>query len=304
MSRSSAVSSLLLLISLSGIGCDAANSQMGAKAKQPSVPVVPGPVDADAPEEFTTTESGLKYRIRRKSDGKKPTSKSMVTVHYRGRLNDDAGDIFDTSYGTGGIPVQFGVGGVIPGWAEGLQLMSEGGMIELEVPSDLGYGQRGQPPAIPGNATLHFIVELVTVGDDVKPPETMSHEGHDHLSGESNPSDDTVPEGFTATASGLKYRVTKESNGRKPKTTSTVKVHYRGKLTNGTVFDESYKRGTPAEFQLSGVIAGWTEGLQLVGEGGTIELIIPGKLGYPNGQPPQIPPNATLHFTVELLEVK
>ena len=132
----------------------------------------PGPVDKDAPEQFTKTDSGLKYRIRRKSDGKKPTSKSMVTVHYRGRLNDDAGDIFDTSYGTGGIPVQFGVGGVIPGWAEGLQLMSEGGMIELEVPSDLGYGQRGQPPAIPGNATLHFIVELVTVGDDVKPPET------------------------------------------------------------------------------------------------------------------------------------
>jgi FKBP-type peptidyl-prolyl cis-trans isomerase len=177
-------------------------------------------------------------------------------------------------------------------------------MIELEIPSDLGYGDRGQPPTIPGKATLHFIVELIKVGDDVKPPEPVGHEGHNHPSGESNPADDKVPEGFTATASGLKYRVTKESKGRKPKASNTVKVHYRGKLTNGTVFDESYKRGQPTEFPLNGVIAGWTEGLQLVGEGGTIELIIPGKLGYPNGQPPTIPPNATLHFTVELLEVK
>ncbi|MBC8114649.1 MAG: FKBP-type peptidyl-prolyl cis-trans isomerase [Candidatus Saccharimonas sp.] len=177
-------------------------------------------------------------------------------------------------------------------------------MIELEIPSDLGYGERGQSPAIPGNATLHFILELIKVGEDVKPVD-HKHEGPDHPFGEASPpEDDKVPEGFTATASGLKYRVTKESQGRKPNAANTVKVHYRGKLTNGTVFDESYKRGAPTEFPLSGVIPGWTEGLQLVGEGGTIELIIPGRLGYPNGQPPQIPPNATLHFTVELLEVK
>jgi hypothetical protein len=119
MLRGSAVSVLLLLVALSGVGCDTANPKAGAK--KPSVPVVPGPVDADAPEEFTTTESGLKYRIRRKSDGKKPTVKSLVTTHYRGWLNED--EIFDTTYGTGGTPAQFGVGGVIPGWTEGLQLI-------------------------------------------------------------------------------------------------------------------------------------------------------------------------------------
>ena len=304
MLRGPAVLALLLLIVLSGVGCDTTNYQTGAtRAKKPSVPVVPGPVDADAPKEFTTTESGLKYRIRRKSDGKKPTAKSLVTTHYRGWLNDD--EIFDTTYGTGGTPAQFGVNGVIPGWSEGLQLIGEGGMIELEIPSDLGYGERGQPPTIPGNTTLHFILELITVGDDVKPPETVSHAGHDHPGAESNPADDTVPEGFTATASGLKYRVTKESNGRKPKANNTVKVNYRGKLTNGTVFDESYKSGKPIEFPLSGVIAGWTEGLQLIGEGGSIELIIPSNLGYgAGGHPPAIPPNSTLHFTVDLLEVK
>lgn len=304
MLRGPAITAFLLLIVLSGLGCDLVNSQQSASAKKPSVPAVPGPVDADAPEGFTTTKSGLEYRIRRKSDGKQPTAKSMVAVHFRGRLNDEHGDIFETSYGTGGTPAQFGVSDLIPGWTEGLLLVGEGGMIELKIPGNLGFGEKGQPPAIPGNATLHFIVELIHVGDDVKPTETHKYDGPEHPVEEAAPSDEKMPEGFTATASGLKYRVTKESNGRKPKATDKVKVHYRGKLTNGTVFDESYKRGKPAEFPLNGVIAGWTEGLQLVGEGGSIELIIPGKLGYPNGQPPTIPPNATLHFTVDLLEVK
>ena len=305
MLRRPAVTALMLLIVLGGFGCDSASSQKLASSKKPSVPVVPGPVDADAPEEFTTTESGLKYRIRRKSDGKKMTPLSLVTLHYRGWLDD--GEIFDTTYGTGGTPIQVTVGsgvtGTNRGWAEGIQLIGEGGMIELEIPSDLGYGSRGQPPAIPGNATLHFIMELVKVGDDVQPHD-HKREGPESPGGESHPLDDKMSDGFTATASGLKYKVTKESKGRKPNVASTVKVHYRGTLTNGTVFDESYKRGKPIEFPLSGVIAGWTEGLQLIGEGGTIELLIPGKLGYPDGQPPTIPPNATLHFTVELLEVK
>ncbi len=304
MLRGPAVLLLLLPIVLSGFGCDSAMFGESAKTKKPSVPVAPGLVDADAPEEFTTTESGLKYRIRRKPkpDGKKPNPKSAVTVHYRGWLDD--GELFDTSYGTGGTPKQFAVNGVIPGWGEGIQLIGEGGMIELEIPSDLGYGDLGQPPYVPPKATLHFIMELIHVGDDVKPPEKHKHDGHDHPDGESSPTDDTVPEGFTATASGLKYRVTKESKGPKPKPTNTVRVNYRGKLADGTVFDDSYKRGMPAEFQLKGVIAGWTEGLQLVGEGGSIELIIPGKLGYPEGRPGVIPPNATLYFTVDLLEVR
>ena len=94
--------------------------------------------------------------------------------------------------------------------------------------------------------------------------------------------------------------------GSHPKATNTVKVNYHGWLDDGGVFDSSYKRGEPIEFPLNGVIPGWTEGMQLVGEGGMIELLIPSELGYgargtPGGP---IPPNATLHFLVELLEVK
>lgn len=117
----------------------------------------PGPADPDAPDEFTTTESGLKYRILRQSDGRKPTAADTVLCHYKGTLDD--GTVFDSSY-RNGSPIDFPLNGVIPGWTEGLQLIGEGGMIELEIPSDLGYGARGMPPVIPPNATLHFIVEL------------------------------------------------------------------------------------------------------------------------------------------------
>ena len=119
-----------------------------------------GPEDADAPKDFTTTESGLKYRILRKSDGKKPTAKSIVRVHYRGTF--DNGKIFDSSYGKMGKSIEFPLSGVVKGWTEGLQLIGEGSMIDLEIPPELGYGKDGRP-GIPPNATLHFIVELLDV---------------------------------------------------------------------------------------------------------------------------------------------
>lgn len=108
-----------------------------------------------------------------------------------------------------------------------------------------------------------------------------------------------------STESGLHYEMVEEGSGPKPKPTDTVKVHYTGKLVDGTVFDSSVQRGEPAEFPLNGVIAGWTEGLQLVGKGGKLKLHIPSKLGYgEQGAGGAIPPNATLVFDVELLDIK
>ncbi len=119
----------------------------------------PGPTDKDAPKEFTTTKSGLKYRILRKSKFKKPKPTDWVTVHYKGWLDDDT--VFDSTYPKNKVGT-FKLTTMVKGWAEGLQLIGEGGMIELEIPPKLGYGNRAQG-AIPTNATLHFIVELIKV---------------------------------------------------------------------------------------------------------------------------------------------
>ncbi|WP_231612168.1 FKBP-type peptidyl-prolyl cis-trans isomerase [Novipirellula galeiformis] len=127
---------------------------------RPELQAGTGAMDADAALEFSATDSGLKYRILRKSDGKKPTADDTVTVHYRGWLN--GGKVFDSSYERG-EPTTFPLRNVIAGWTEGLQLVGEGGMIELWVPSKLGYGERGSPGSIPPHSHLHFIVELVHV---------------------------------------------------------------------------------------------------------------------------------------------
>ena len=156
----SRILALLVLASIIGCGEQPTPKEVfPAPANQ--VQVEPGAVDTDAPEEFTTTASGLKYRIRRKSDGKKPTAENTVRVHYRGTL--DNGSIFDSSYGKSGQAISFPLSGVIKGWTEGLQLIGEGGMIELEIPPELGYGPQAMGNSIPANSTLHFIVELLEV---------------------------------------------------------------------------------------------------------------------------------------------
>ncbi len=119
--------------------------------------------------------------------------------------------------------------------------------------------------------------------------------------------DTTTPEGseWAMTDSGLKYRILTPGNGKRPVAANTVECHYKGWLDNGKEFDSSYARNETATFPLGRVIRGWTEGLQLVAEGGKIELEIPAVLGYgSNGAPPVIPPNATLHFIVELIKVR
>jgi FKBP-type peptidyl-prolyl cis-trans isomerase len=110
-------------------------------------------------------------------------------------------------------------------------------------------------------------------------------------------------DGVKVTASGLQYKVIKQGNGPKPKLTDKVKVNYRGTLIDGTEFDSSYKRGTPTEFPLNGVIKGWTEGIQLMPVGSKYEFYIPAELAYGARGPQTVGPNQTLIFEVELLEI-
>ena len=107
----------------------------------------------------------------------------------------------------------------------------------------------------------------------------------------------------TQTKSGLQYRKLREGNGKRPTANSTVKVHYKGTLLDGTVFDSSYDRGEPMEFPVGAVIPGWTEGLQLMDEGSKYMLYIPYNLGYGENPVGDIPPGSTLTFEVELIEI-
>lgn len=110
--------------------------------------------------------------------------------------------------------------------------------------------------------------------------------------------------GVKTTASGLQYEITTEGTGAQPKPTDIVKVHYTGTLIDGTKFDSSKDRGEPIEFPLDQVIPGWTEGIQLLKVGSKAKLYIPSNLAYgPQGRPPQIAPNSTLIFDVELLDI-
>ena len=123
--------------------------------------------------------------------------------------------------------------------------------------------------------------------------------------GEQYLAENAKKEGVITTASGLQYKVITEGTGRSPKATDSVKCHYEGFLIDGTVFDSSVQRGQPATFPLEGVIAGWTEGLQLMKEGGKTRFFIPYNLAYGEaGAAGAIPPYAALIFDVELIEVK
>ena len=117
----------------------------------------PGEIDGSLSTDWSSTDSGLKYRVLRLGDGGKPKPSDAVEVDYKGWLDDDT--VFDSSYRRGET-ITFPLGGVIAGWTEGLQLIECGGMVELEIPFELGYGPSGMPPVIPPSATLHFLVEL------------------------------------------------------------------------------------------------------------------------------------------------
>ena len=122
--------------------------------------------------------------------------------------------------------------------------------------------------------------------------------------GEKYLAENAKKDGVVTLPSGLQYQVIKEGNGKKPSAKDTVRCHYEGFLIDGTVFDSSVQRGEPAEFGLQQVIAGWTEGLQLMQEGAKYRFVIPYMLGYgESGAAGAIPPFAALIFDVELIKV-
>jgi peptidylprolyl isomerase len=241
--------------------------------------------------DYTTTDSGLQYYVFEEGDGPTPEEGEVVTVHYTGYLTD--GTEFDSSVGTD-QPFAFaiGKGSVIPGWDEGIGLLKTGDKGRIILPPELGYGPAGAGGGIiPPNATLIFDVELI----DIQPgsPEEFN---------------DVSEDNYTTTESGLKYFDLVEGEGETAESGMQVSVHYTGWLTDGTKFDSSIDRGQPFVFPLGtgNVIAGWDDGVQGMKVGGIRQLNIPSELAYGESGAGSgtIPPNATLVFEIELLEVQ
>ncbi len=237
----------------------------------------------------TVTASGLEFIELEAGDGTEPQAGDIVQVHYTGTLAD--GTKFDSSVDRG-QPISFplGQGRVIPGWDEGIAMMTKGSKAKLIIPPELAYGERGAGNGvIPPNATLHFEVELVDI-----------------LQGAPAAPQVVAAADFTETDSGLKYHDFETGDGTQPQSGDTVALHYTGWLEDGTKFDSSLDRGQPFAFVLGQgqVIAGWDEGVATMSVGTKRQLVIPPELGYgERGAGGVIPPGATLIFEVELLSI-
>ncbi len=247
---------------------------------------IPPPADVAAPpKDAKKTASGLSYKILAKGKASDhPLAESTVSVNYTGWTTD--GNMFDTSTKRG-KPAEFPLNRVIAGWTEGMQLMSPGDKARFWIPEELAYkGQPGKPAGM-----LVFDVELLSFKN---PPPPIPA-----------PTDVAAPPAdATKTASGLSYKVLSPGSGaERPDASARVKVHYTGWTTDGKMFDSSVQRGEPAMFPLSGVIKGWTEGLQLMTEGQKNRFWIPADLAY--GETPKRPgaPAGMLVFDVELIEI-
>ncbi len=245
---------------------------------------IPAPEDVAAPPaDAGKTDSGLAYKVLTPGTGTDhPTAEATVQVHYTGWTTD--GEMFDSSV-VRGQPASFPLNRVIAGWTEGLQLMVVGEKTRLWIPEALAYqGKPGRPAGM-----LVFDVELLDIKEPPAPlpaPEDVA----------------AAPADAEKTASGLAYKVLQAGTGTDhPSAESRVEVNYTGWTTDGKMFDSSVVRGQTATFPLNRVIAGWTEGLQLMVEGEKARLWIPEELAY-QGKPGR--PAGMLVFDVELIDIK
>jgi FKBP-type peptidyl-prolyl cis-trans isomerase len=242
--------------------------------------MIPAPADVSAvPSSAEKTASGLASRVLKAGTGKThPARTDLVTVQYTGWTSN--GKMFDSSV-TRGEPATFPLDRVITGWTEGVQLMVEGESRRFWIPEPLAYKGTREPKGM-----LVFDVELLSFkASPTQPPPDVK----------------APPSDAKKTPSGLSYKVVTAGTGSKhPSARNQVTVHYSGWTTDGKLFDSSVTRGAPATFPLSDVIAGWTEGVQLMVEGETMRFWIPESLAYKG----QSPPYGMLVFDVELLKIQ
>ena len=237
-----------------------------------------------------TTASGLKYIIIKKGAPKNTQAQKgdIVTVNYSGYLKN--GKMFDSSIKRKKpFKTIIGEGRVIRGWDEGLQLMKTDDKFRFIIPYHLAYGQR-QKGSIPAKSDLIFDVEMLKIKKNIQ---VKAYDTKDK---------DTI-----TTPSGLKIIKIKSTKGELASKGKMVTVHYTGYLSNGKMFDSSVKRDEPISFPVGvgRVIKGWDEALLTMRKGEKCRLIIPPTIAYgQQGAGGVIPPNATLIFDVELINIQ
>jgi peptidylprolyl isomerase len=264
-----------VLLTIAAIGTIAT----AAFAAQDTMKTIAAPPDVKAPPaDAVKTSSGLASKVIKRGAGSEhPKRDDVVTVNYSGWTTD--GKMFDSSVSRG-EPATFPLDQVIAGWTEGVQLMVRGETRRFWIPEPLAYGGRREPRGM-----LVFDVELISFTPTPK----------------NAPSDVKAPPASAKkTASGIAYRVLETGRGtRHPRASDQVTVHYSGWTTDGKLFDSSILRGEPATFALNGVIAGWTEGVQLMVEGEKTRFWIPEELAYQGKRDPK----GMLVFDVELIKI-
>lgn len=256
------------------------------KPSAPGAEQVPAPPDVAAPpKDAEKTESGIFSKVLKKGTGtEKPGMNDTVSVHYSGWTKD--GKMFDSSIPRK-RPQTFGLNGVIAGWTEGVQLMVVGEKRRFWIPGSLAYGdtpQRGRP-----SGQLTFDIELLEIKKAPPTPEDLKE----------------PPADAKKTESGLVYKVLEKGEGdASPTEKDKVEVHYSGwTQSDGKMFDSSVTRGKPAKFGVTGVIKGWTEGLQLMKAGDKFRFWIPADLAYGDTAKRPGGPSGTLVFDVELISI-
>lgn len=240
----------------------------------------------------SVTPSGIHYVIEKEGDGEHPSSYAVATVHYRGTFLD--GTQFWSSYDSGEVE-KFQLHQVVEGWMQGVPLLKKGGKGLFIIPSDLAYGAGGRGDQIQPHKILVFEIELVDFYEV-------------QLSKEVQLIEDYVIQNnlnMKKTKSGIFYNIESVGNGWGPVLDSEITINYTGKILDGEAFWSTYDNGKPIKTKLRESIRAFGEILPMLREGGKVKMIVPSILAYGrDGWQSKIPPNSTLIYDLELVDVE